>query len=942
MKKRKLFLFASTLSALALPIATVACGDSGDNILVTETFANYAKQYIYRDQFNSKYEQSAGEFDGSKYSGSISGSSAGVTLASSGFLFRHEGSGKAEFFEEESISADGINAVKKTYVTKPSTLKWTLEYAKSIKLYVDGQEVVYDNDKTEPLGAPTIDGKYYASSFIELTSNDPKSINNPKFFDDLSKASKFEIEVDETSNWVDSTGKKTNYKIVARDFYYGILRTYLHSDTNARLENGGSKHLDETAKTIIPNSAGTFDEKNTFSNKYLYGLYNIDFDKIIDESTFIKKDGDKNYLVFQKADQNATAQFVEFYKSILFGNYDYVPAPSQYIDEMNKNLAELRKFVPLQKEKGREATIASDLAKATGKTKDSAVYWYGLTNDTTLYAGRYYYKGYDATDLTKRWVLNTEYKDQAYVNTPGRLKELQHVYLNAPVDANVYKSQNYNAFISGTTSAISFTQLDANTQQKIIKNKDVFGLSKSQSSNKKSTIGYYYLSVIPNYGQNKEFNDKYFNDAFAKLLWGATYEELNKGTAKNTLTYTTTGRGAEFRNIITSAINWDHAAKESLQPLDGMAWLTGVAQDTPFVNTDTDTPRKLADKINELFVVDRNTNQRIDLGGNLGTELRPSENNVVGQASDQKYQSAAYQTLKERFKTLVDEFYNENLTYKEDSDKEKGNSKIRFVISYRFTNYNQKQEQSLLNQVKVLNSLYPERMNVSVVKLDPQNATKSLQSYFLYSPSPAKIISWTSDYELINGSNDYRSWKYAMPILAAIAYDEEYSRKIALAYPTLFKAAQKLKTYLELNKETLKISIPVEKWSKLTNKDLHSLPDYLGHKLVDEEKSTDTNVVLKDIPKEDTTKYLSAYELSAYYLLWLNTDTTHALTKDELIKFTSELTNISGLLPNPFYTSTTNGISDVLVNPNYIYPNTPNESDYSTYLVRLEEPKQDK
>lgn len=174
-----------------------------------------------------------------------------------------------------------------------------------------------------------------------------------------------------------------------------------------------------------------------------------------------------------------------------------------------------------------------------------------------------------------------------------------------------------------------------------------------------------------------------------------------------------------------------------------------------------------------------------------------------------------------------------------------------------------------------------------------------------------------------------------MPILAAIAYDEAYRAKVQVAYPTLVKAADKLKVFLETNKETIKLSIPIEKWSKLTSKDLRNLNDYLAHKVIDSEKTTDTNIVLKDIDtKTDKTEYISAGLLSAQYLLWLNTDSTHGLKKDELVKFTNELTNISGLLPNPFYTSLSESFSDRLVNPNYIFPSTPYADDYSSFLAK--------
>nr|WP_322958842.1 hypothetical protein [Mycoplasmopsis canis]WQQ12216.1 hypothetical protein RRG48_02410 [Mycoplasmopsis canis] len=934
--KRKFLLLGSVFASLAVPATAIACTPSGNGAVshtsnsesgdgVTSTFANFANRGIYRIKYNSIYSQRRGQTDASYSSGSWQ---AGPEITTYGLLFRQESEGKPEFEEKTELASNKIDRVTKTFVVKPSTNKWKLDYAKSIKLTIGDEVKVYDNDKTDALGAPTIEGKYYASSNIALTSSDAKSINNPQFFTDLDKASKFEVEVDETSFWVNSNGEKTKYNVVAKDFYYGLVRTYLTQDTTARHKNGGNAEIDEQAKKLIPDNSSVFKKENSYTNKYLFNLYNIDFDKLIDKNEALKSEDGKNYLVFQRKDANLSSNFVEFFKNILYGNYEFVPAPSQYIDETNKNISSLRNFAGVNSSE--ESTVAPEIAKATNLAKDSGVYWYGLNNNTTLYAGRYYYKGYSANDLSEKWLLNKHYKDQEYVNHPGRLQVIENVYKSAVVDADAFKVEDFNSFRAGETSRISFSQLDPNTQAQIRAKKEVFGLSKSQSKETKSTIGYYFNALVPNYAHNDKDSAQYVNNAFSKLMWGAELNDVKAGNAHNVLVNATTGAAAEVRNILSAVINWDESAKEAGSPEAVHAWLTGAAPDLKIkedANDTTNSPRYHADELNELFVVDRNTNQRVDLGGSLGTELRQSENNSVGAQSSDKYKSAAFEVLKARFKTIIDEFYKQNPNL----DSDPNNSKIKFTVISRFINFNAKIKLATEKQVNVLNSLYPERFQVEFRKVANRD---ELLSYYVNNPAATKIVGWSTDYELLNGSLDGKSWNFQLlPILANIASDESYKAKLESAYPTLVKAAQKLKEFIKL--KNFELSIPLEKWGKLSNKYLYDFSNYLGEYKV-KEGSSDTALELVEIDREqDTKQYVSAGELSSQFLLWLNSDSANSFSKDELIKLTSETMNIVGVTVNPYLAILQNSVSNTLVNPNYIVPEILHSfEDMSSFLVK--------
>ncbi|SYV97650.1 Uncharacterised protein, partial [Mycoplasmopsis edwardii] len=116
-----------------------------------------------------------------------------------------------------------------------------------------------------------------------------------------------------------------------------------------------------------------YKKEATYTNKYLYNLYNIDFDKLIKEDEFIKNEDGKNYLVFNKKDASKDVSFSEFFKGILYGNYEFVPAPSQYIDEKNNDLASLKGFALANESE--EASVKEKISAANGLTKQTGIYW---------------------------------------------------------------------------------------------------------------------------------------------------------------------------------------------------------------------------------------------------------------------------------------------------------------------------------------------------------------------------------------------------------------------------------------------------------------------------------------------------------------------------------------------------------------------------------------
>ncbi|WP_322962069.1 hypothetical protein RRG39_01345 [Mycoplasmopsis cynos] len=896
---------------------------------VSNNFSVFARKGVYKRELNSIYNETIRNYDWSSSYGGWS-SLFGNEVATLSTFFRLESFGQPRFTEKISFDRPKINKTSKIFFTRPSVTKWSFDYAKSIILVVDGKEIVYDNDQAEILEKPDQEEKYYSKAVVELTSANEKSINNPSFFKNLDKASSFKIQLRDDAYWVNSKGEKTKYKVQAKDFYYGFIRSILFNDTKLRRSNGGSQNADILARAIIPENDDQFKEEQTYTNKYIFSLYNISFDKIFDEKEFIRTENKKSYVVFHKEDENLSAQFSEFFKDNLYGKFSFIPAPSAYIDEVNDNLNDhLSNFATIDtpEAKNKEHQLKNELSNVNGKTRQAGVYWYGLNLDHTLYAGRYYYAGYNANDFTRKWKLNKEYWDKDYVNNKRRIKEFNVVYKSQKKDEELFKKEEYNNFISGRTATVGFSSLDKANRDYILQNRDDFGLSKVQSRNTKTTIGSSFGVPVPDYTKKAGIKPL-VNDAFSQLVWGAKLDEIVKGTAKGVLKHSTTGAAAEFKNILTAAINWTYVVTQAYAPNDVMPWLSGIAPDISLKNDTNDnslaknTPRENSELINQLFVVDAKTNQRINLGDNIGTEISPSENNVTGKEAKLKYASSAFDTLKKHFKKLVDEFYSQH----PDLEKDPKNNKIMLRLPQRYLNTTDELKKAYEGQLDILNSLYPGKFQVELIRIT--NADDFYNSW-IFSSSPISISGWSADYELIGSSIDAKSWQnQLMPILVAMVYDQEYKSKLKDAYPILAKTSEQLKYYLEHDGKKLKFSIPLEKWSSLNNKVLHSFSDYLGLYSLNEKDE------LVELDRSKVSEYVTATDFSAKFFLFLNTDKEQSLNKKELLELASEAANITGNILNTNLSILKEPVTDSLVNPNYITPSTYLDfEDASNYLL---------
>lgn len=106
----------------------------------------------------------------------------------------------------------------------------------------DGRLKVYDSDDYDI--SQVKEGLDKNLPVVTLLSINPRSINSLDFQKDLQGARKVSLIPRKDVYYVTSKGKKTKYKLRARDFLFSYLRIYSRTK-EFRSKNGGSEKLDD-------------------------------------------------------------------------------------------------------------------------------------------------------------------------------------------------------------------------------------------------------------------------------------------------------------------------------------------------------------------------------------------------------------------------------------------------------------------------------------------------------------------------------------------------------------------------------------------------------------------------------------------------------------------------------------------------------------------------
>ncbi|QNM93450.1 hypothetical protein H9M94_02460 [Mycoplasma sp. Pen4] len=899
-----------------------------DNSIVSDS---YAKDGYLQHEYNSIFTNLPWLYDNSSSSGGRQQPLYDTTV-SSFISIQHTGTPIIE--TEKTLDETTLSETTVEHILRPSVSRRKFELADAIIIITsDGQEHVFDSDDASLVPAPTIDGKYYAFTSIERSSNDPKSINSENFNAMLKQAQSVKFRVKKGNFWVDQNGQKTPYEITAKDFLVGLLRTQF-IDVDFRRKNGGSKQVDDLVTAALLNlSKGRFDDDSRYNNKYLYNLFNINFDNMLDESKALSTDDQGNtYFSVGKVEPGLSAQFTKLIDDLVATSYDFVPAPSAYINAKNEEVsndtsstAEKVKeiFKPTTTTFKQEEDLFNGLKNVNGLAKEAGIYWYGASLDQTLFSGKYYAVAYNPDTQIVATKLNTHYADQNFVNDPRTIKEFRNKYTTTTIEEKTFDDQSWKNYLSGTEYRFAWSTLSEAERTKVSDKSSAtnnpYGLSYSKVLSKNKFTRYQTWNLIPDSGADNSS----VSDAYIKLMYGGTRDQLSNGTLANNIENITLGMGAEFNSLISTAIDWAAYAQNQYGPSQQKnAWVTAFSPDSLIVagndedKTAANTLRENSKLINSFFAVDSANGTRVQFDGVQGTLIQPGQS-VAIKNSDTLLQSPVFEQVKTKFKALLDRFYAANPELQPETN---ANDKIRINVLYRFNNLPGTMTNTYELIQAVLNSL-DSRFEFSIRR--PKDRDE-WQSFWLNGASPVGFVGWGYDYDGIGSGIDGYSHSNAVlnTALFKLISDDAYAQKMEALYPRLVaasKAFKKLVDTLNADGSKQKLSLTPQQISGLTTKQLSTLGNILGVKRFNE------NNELVDIPAEETSQYISLELLMSTF--WLTYTTSNSsVTKLQLVELAQEISNIYGAYPDVAMAVSVKTFTETLSNPNYVIP--ANYSDF--------------
>ena len=846
--KNKLWLLAGTsFVALmgALPLMSLRCVRQNKNITQKRFVRSWASTYTSQ-AFMHDISTSYGSFQPTTN-----------TQETGGLLFRKQG------LNEPNVSND-------EKILQPTFSKYRLELAKEVVLTMkDGTKKVYNNDKAEiKPSADKADGTYSKIN-VQATSNDEQSINNPKFLEDLRNAKKIQVTVKENTHWTDHQGRKTKYRVSPRDFYYSWLRT-AGLTTEKRHELGGNAELDKIAnESLCEQNSPYYTSNSSYNNEYLYRVFNVNSSNFYDESKFITEVNGVNgiangtkALTFDLIDESKGSEFDRFFKKCTIGSYEMSAAPSKYIDDMNKN-SSYTAYNYIDQDSTSAIKDKLEQIKDT-KAYQAGLYWYGVSAKNTLYAGPYYALPRNGVDRVIK--ANQNYWDQEWVNRKDKLEELVWRYqANANTDKKIFNDNQYKEYLNGDVTSIAFSQLSDTQKAEIIKKRDELGLKYSKTFNNSSPT--YRFLTVPYVRKNKK--DSYlFNDAYAKLMWGSTREELSNGEG-NIDSYAS-GLGLSMRTLLNAAVNWNYFEDYSTNRVQ-KPWLAKMAENSSMGGKDQDSnPKSPIDYYEQV-----NTLMGLDENGNKVTSITPEQNiNWINKTAEvsEKLKSAEFEKIKAAVKKVLDKFEEQNPQYK--------GQKYQYTSYYQWANIEAQLKQAREKLEKLYAELDP-RLEIKYQDT-PNPEDKTFNDVRDNGVSGMEFAGWNYDFDSTASGFDGLSWSNQLfPLLTYLA--DKKPENVKKAFPQLFKLAEKLVEYGTTNYHG---SIPFKDLYKIKNSRMYTFTRG-GYLCKWKETAGKYDLDFSSGKAELFNNATDVYEFSATF--WLNY--FKQLTNDDIAKLMAELTS---------------------------------------------------
>ncbi|MDK2819724.1 MAG: hypothetical protein KFW07_02705, partial [Mycoplasmataceae bacterium] len=728
----------------------------------------------------------------------------------------------------------------------------------------------------------------------DLKSNNPKSINSDNFDSLLlgtadlidgvlvpSKTGDYSLKslsftVKEDVFWVDHNGNKTKYKINVNDFYYSFMRTKLF-DTNFRRSNGGSKGLDSYFANIS-STITRFGNEDKYPNEYLLGLFGMDSialqdsEKTIQDIEFADSDGiitNKKAFTVHSIANESNPNFASFLLKTFIDSNLLAAAPSEFIDEL----------VAKNKNKEYETTTQTDstttnvgtksLEKINGIAEKFGIYLYGQQRVDNLFASAYV--PIEGKDNRIIFVKNNFFADKNFIEKEDSLKKIIFEFSTS----TTFKDQLFNNFFEGTISEMDYSLLTQQQKIKIFGNNgdpnfaSSKGLLQVKQLSKTQLVQRTLLATDPRSLQGDQ--TYFFNDEYAKLVYGSTTEELKSGNATTSESFFV-GDGFEFRTLLNASVNWYTFINSSTKGLKKL-WLNHTAPNATYNNVVGSSSPIEQENINTIGFFDGDKKVEIteqSMKKHFDDNL--SNNNL-------QYKSPQF----ERVQTLIKELLDKNkITQK---------NPLVWNISYPYNDAAAStikiiNLQSVVDTIKSIdNRLQP--------KIFVPNSAEEMIAAINDNRGVSDFSGWGYDYEGIGSFIDGISHAKGISLLGAFShYSNVANTKIRGQSPEFAKMSDQIK--IKLN-PSLPVGLKVEDWHLLTNANNNDLDVFFAKY-----------------------NYNIGTELSKFFLFYQD-----ELDNDQITKLILELNIISGFsMETDISINNPNSTSLALVLPEYLYPTT--------------------
>ncbi|PAF55193.1 OppA family ABC transporter substrate-binding lipoprotein [Mycoplasmopsis agassizii] len=842
--KRNLLLFSGLTVTTALVSTAIACSNEDDTI-------DARTRYEINSQ--AKYETIPYT---AEHTASYGGSNLTTQNLLNANLISQVGVGEATY---KNLSEGKFEITNVTQNHLELTIAKDIRVTKS-----DGSVVIYDNDKHEIDGAKN--GNF---SSVMASSADTKSINHPNFLRDLSTARKLQISVKSGIKWVDWQGNATKYEVKIDDFWYSFVRTKLLSP-DFRRTNGGSKEID---KNLVDNYGVTtrFKDQDSYPNEYLFSLFGVDSSNLVKRDTFIEKVENIEYLTFNPLKE--TADFANMFLKTFVNNSVMAAAPSEYIKE---NYSKWN----------------ADLGiSPTGLASEMAIYSYGLIPGKSqldiykqyLYAGPYYMNSRNSITQINIFKKNKHFVIKSFADAKNVVNEYVEKYVEKK---DSFASDNFLLFKAGDVAATDYTTLKESEKAEAKVEWRQYNVPQQRTSllmrtlpvvqpSKLDTDEAKAKAAFDKLVSNGEY--KYYNDNFAKLMWGATAEELLvKGTKSTTETFYH-GTGLRFRTLFQAAWNFAKNVGELLGD-EYTSWTSRFAPDGLINAKSTDTIRQHSDQVNIAKVFDKELNSvkfnTSTSGGEQSDTITPTLNTAKasqGSLLNEQYKTYAYDVVKAQMKILLDDFYQANNLQSTD--------KIKWAIIYPWTNPDAKDTASNKAYIELVKSL---DSRLEPWNLEPKD-TAEFYPAVTQGKSQSELTGWGYDYDGIGSGIIGLMHSDKSELVPALAYYALLDSTKPNPFPEVTKFGKALQKAITDKKFILPSFVSSDEGQTFTAakyttfEQLASMPSDDGGRLQD---------VLSGYKTQDISTKLDFHAQLAEFVAGYANDAT----TDELIKLAGELT----------------------------------------------------